>query len=136
MTRLYYIIRRVLYGAISGIAGGATAGTLFGLAMAFYSSSSLSLSGSLVYLWSALCVAGLVGPIVGVLIALTVPFTKPYLRPLSRVIGGIVAAIPGMLLLNSDMPFLGAMLIVGTAAIAGVVGGTVAYRCFQWLNGP
>ncbi len=134
MTHLYCTVRRALYGAISGIAGGTTAGSLFGLAMAFYDGSRLP--GSLTYLPGSLLIAGSAGLIVGVPMALAIPFTKPYLLSPGRVMGGVVAAMPTILLLNSDMPFFVSMLIVGTAAVAGVAGGTVAYRCFQWLNGP
>lgn len=139
MKTLYQVVQDSLRGLLCGSLGGLVAGFLFGLAMTLYASIGSgiwpdSLFEVIFPYVSGALLAGLVGgSLIGGVVGMTLFRTRPHLLRLSQVLGGIVASVPGLFLLNADMPVVVVSIIIGSAAVVGIIGGTTAFQCYERL---
>lgn len=130
------VLPSLFRGVTCGGVGGLFAGALLSLLYALVAGEPYVEAGSLVvFLWTGSWVGLLLGAVTGALVGLTLRVTEPYLERLSQVVGALIVMPLGALLSLSleAGQWTRVALGAGSGLIVGIIGGTVAFRCYQWL---
>ena len=135
------MVKTAAFGLVCGGVGGSSAGAIFGAIIVTYTKPILntptnSLFDLLFPLFFVATLYGLVGGlVVGSILGLLAPYLGSRLLSLARLVGGATTALASLLLVNLFETPVGVLLMALSATVCGVLGASIAVRCFERLSG-